>query len=182
MRRTRILVTSLLLAVTVVLSGCVQSPRTAAVVNDYIITEAEVTAATEVYQRVVEELNLAEGAAIGPADIRLTVLGWLIDGVIAAEVSQVTDEIVSDAEVEELASQYSDAPLLLADSGSRGAMAGELRWALLWNRTSQGVISQEAVVSVVTGLEVELNPRYGTWSSDQLRPTNAGLGVAASLS
>ena len=164
------------------LAGCSQSPSNAAIVNGTTVTEEAVSSAANGFIDIVTTLNSESGQPPpSQANARGTVISWLIDGVLADQLSVVTGQTISDADVEQLANQYIDAPLFLKDPGSCQAMAGELRWTILRTKVSQGQLDQAVFTDFAERADINLNPRYGRWSSDSLSLQAPGLGLNAPI-
>jgi hypothetical protein len=189
MRRPVALLAAAAAAVTVLLGGCAENPQVAATVGGQVITADEVTAATAAVVAQVE----AMGGAVTAADAQPEIFGWYLDGALADAIAAATGVTISDTDLQAAAAQYTDVPLYLADPASHDATAGLLRLEVISSQLQSGALDANAAVAAILNLDVQLNPRYGTWSAEDWLNgyfgsgtsaggfVNAGYGLAAPL-
>ena len=139
------------------LAGCAHSPSTAAIVGDKVISEAELTEAVDSCRRVNPKIK------------RLDVLFPLILGELSDEVSPKLGRTIDAARLRAAMEADPDASRTLGTSCQK---VGELKMRYLQDSAGVAAILRELP-------HVEINPRYGTWSSRGIDPRGGSISVEA---
>ena len=139
------------------LAGCAHSPSTAAIVGDKVISEAEVTEAVDSCRRINPEIK------------RLDVLFPLILGELSDEISPKLGRSIDPARIRAAMETDPDTSQALGTPCQK-VVEGELKMGYL-----QASADAEAVLRELP--RVEINPRYGTWSSRGIDPRGGSISV-----
>lgn len=141
------------------LAGCAHSPSTAAIVGDKVISEAELTEAVDSCRRVNPKIK------------RLDVLFPLILGELSDEVSPKLGRTIDAARLRATMEADPDASRTLGTSCQK-VVEGELKMRYLQDSAGVAAILRELP-------HVEINPRYGAWSSRGIDPRGGSISVEA---
>ena len=139
------------------LAGCAHSPSTAAIVGDKVISEAEVTEAVDSCRKINPQIK------------RLDVLFPLILGELSDEISPKLGRSIDPARIRAAMETDPDTSQALGTPCQK-VVEGELKMGYL-----QASADAEAVLRELP--RVEINPRYGTWSSRGIDPRGGSISV-----
>lgn len=140
-------------AALLVLTGCAQSPSTAAVVGGVVLPESEVDQATPRVSQLVQ------------GNGRLTTVYLEISGMVATKVADAKNIPLTDA----------DRQMVFGQNRSAAALASDPTTALVANRFADTVLvvqklGEDGWYEACSKVSVTLNPRYGSWSKEQCAP------------
>lgn len=158
-----------LAAVLLALSGCAQSPNTAAIVNGTRVTESQIDAISLSASSVVQ----AQSGAI-----RKGVLQYEIWGVLARQIAADTNTEITQKDLDGVIAQGTQLTQLADDPRTRPLAENAAR--LIYLST---VIEKDDFLNRLTAAKIEVNPKYGAWSPNQLAVTgeSGSLSVASQL-
>ena len=153
-------------AAALALSGCASSPSSVAVVDGTMITEREVS-----------EANAVVASVIG-ADERQTRKKVALDfimGTAAAKVAERTGVTITDADRETLIGTDAAATRVAEQPAGR-AWADAAATSILLVQE----LGEEKVRTEMESVDVQVNPRYGSWDAQVLGLTE-GTGTLSTL-
>ena len=147
------------------LVGCAAgTPSTAAVVNGTSVTESEVTR----WANGCAPAFQSTAAAVRPSMVNAALQGALADTIAASKNITITD-----ADRVRGAGSMQDADLLMKDPDCADAVLAVSSLIFVADK-----LGTEAFTQAIAEAQVEVNPRYGTWSA-----ASVGLsGASGSLS
>ena len=169
MTRLRAAVSVLALVVAVLLGGCTQAPNTTAVVNGVVIQESSVNE--------MAEALVSSGAISTYAVARSSASAKLIAGEVARQVARQNGITLAPADISSLStSNPTYATFLASPLGEEFAM----------NHTDAVQVTSEVSdwQAEFAAVNVDLNPRYGTWPAflAELASTTADTPPTGSMS
>ena len=153
-------------AAALALSGCASSPSSVAVVDGTMITEREVS-----------EANAVVASVIG-ADERQTRKKVALDfimGAAAAQVAERTGVTITDADRAALIATDQAATRVAQDPAGRAWADAASTNILLIQQ-----LGEEKVRAELEAVDVQVNPRYGSWDAQVLGLTE-GTGTMSTL-
>ena len=151
------------------MAGCTQGPSAAAVVGGHVITES--------YLRDVVDANpiLRDDPNERMSTETAEVLTYLIWSAYFDQLFPLIGEELSDQELEGawMANIPQDNFLfpLFYDERTAEAIKGLIDYSYFSMLAEQGSINSAAYVAAAMSIQIELNPRYGTWDPMMLRPS-----------
>ncbi|MDR0416337.1 MAG: hypothetical protein LBH76_03290 [Propionibacteriaceae bacterium] len=155
------------------LGGCAQgaaSPTVAAEVDGTVVTEADLTAATEAFNAVMAANGVPTGT---PANV----LSMAVRGVVAEKAEAAVGLSVTETDVSDRLNALGQA--LFTNPTTKNLVVGTIKLQLLQELVQGKTAETTAFISVLVETDVKVNPRYGSWYVDQLAVADQ-TGVLAS--
>lgn len=153
----------------VALTGCVPAPNTAAMVNGTRITESKID---------VDSVATAQALGADPNQIRGGVLQYQIWGVLARQIAAETNNPITEDQLQAVIAGGPQLAQLAANPGTQ-SLARDAA-SLIYLST---VVERNAFLARLSEAKIEVNPRYGSWSPNQMAVTgdSGSLSVPSQL-
>lgn len=142
--------------------------------------------AIEEYELQIPELDPGRDVA----DVQNEVLNRWVVGKVYQDLADDLDITVSEADIDEFLDQFAGqfpdgdmTPFMAEQSFTEESLRDEVRTALISERLVEAAgdeqAAQQAVQSAVAESDVEINPRYGTWTEQGLVAESGSVSVPA---
>lgn len=148
-------------------AGCSPSTATAAVVNGQDIRESRLDA-------VIEGCT-AVGALTEEPDLRRSVLENLIVMEGAQEVARQNDLDISEDQINELLQSNAGLAAFLQDDECGDYIRGDANTFLVLQE-----VSAQSFLEALHEMDIEVNPKYGTWNADPSPDSPNPVGIVGS--
>lgn len=148
-------------------AGCSPSTATAAVVNGEDIRESRLDA-------VIDGCSAVGALTEGP-DLRRSVLENLIVMEGAHEVARQQDLDISQDQINELLQTNAGLSTFLQDEDCGDYIRGDAHTFLVLQQ-----VDSQSFLQAIQDMDIQVNPRYGTWNTDTSPDSQNPLGIIGS--
>lgn len=150
-----------------VVVGCAPSAGTAMVVDDVKVTEAHLAALAAGCRTALDEAGTSDQYPEG--EVRQAVASWVAQGLMADALIERANATVSDADLQKARAGLRNSDLFTSTADCSAAFMGIVKLAAYVSMEGK-----EAALAQASGIEVEINPRYGEWSTSDLAVEGSG--------
>lgn len=154
-------------------TGCAPSASTAMVIDDVRVSENHLDALAEGCEEALDMAGLSGQYPDG--EVRRNVASWVAQGLMADALIERANITVSDNELQEARAGLRNSELFTTTANCTDAFMGIVKLTAYVS-----VEGEATALAQAADVEVEINPKYGTWDTDEL--TIEGTGSLSSRS